>query len=98
MDREDVMTDITSTKKLNKQLQSKLTDLEHDNINLKMSLQIARLQQVLYEHLFCNHLAAKHVTYFGSNEHIDMTLYHPRVVSNIFTYSYSDYFDHDYFW
>ena len=44
--RESLGKDMVILQKLNKQLQDKLGELEHENINLRMSLQLYKLQQV----------------------------------------------------
>ena len=38
--------DLTIIQNLNKQLQTKLGELEHENVNLRMALQVNKLQQV----------------------------------------------------
>ena len=45
--RKDPMRgDLTMVQNLNKQLQTKLGELEHENVNLRMALQVNKLQQV----------------------------------------------------
>ena len=58
--------DLTIVQNLNKQLQTKLGELEHENVNLRMALQVNKLQQVtvfitarirkLWEGTVCSHL------------------------------------------
>ena len=45
--------DLTMVQNLNKQLQTKLGELEHENVNLRMALQVNKLQQVKEKNVHC---------------------------------------------
>ena len=52
--RKDPMgDDLTMVQNLNKQLQTKLGELEHENVNLRMALQVNKLQQVKEKNVHC---------------------------------------------